>query len=671
MLDAALTAVLGPGRHVTLTADLGPAPRYRSFLAVARGHVRVVAGTRAAAFAPVHDLGLVAQWDDGDDLYAEPRAPYPHTREVLLLRAHDVGAGVLLAGRSRSVEAGALVASGWAREVVADRAEVRRQAPRVSVTGDRDVELERDPTPAPPAPERRPRRDPRGPDGGSGAGADPAAGLRRGAGLPYLPHPGALRPLPGAAGRRRSGGAADVPVVRAGRGWDAPAGSAATGGARPGRGRPPHRRGARAGLPARAGAPLQRRARPRADVGPEPAIVVATPGAEPPAEDGYAAVVLLDTWLLLARPDLRTGEEAAAALVQRRGARPAGRAGRPRRRGGRPGRAGPAGPGALGPGRLRRPRGRRSGRRPTCRRPRGWRSSRASREPSTTCWRACGLPAGCRGARARCPVARRTGPPGPRPTHAGGARAAGPGGGRACPGRPARRCRGGCWRCRACAPRASCRPVRVAGRPLVAGLSASRLAVDCAPLPTREAPVTVQPIRLFGDPVLRTPATPVVDFDAELRRLVKDLTDTMLAAPGAGLAAPQIGVGLRVFTWNVDGEVGHLVNPDLTLSEETQHGEEGCLSIPDLAFDCTPALSVVARGFDDVRRAGHDPGLGPAGPRDPARDRPPRRGAVRERLDAETRKAAMRAIRESDWFGAPPTIKLSPHPHAPVWGCEA
>ena len=60
--------------------------------------------------------------------------------------------------------------------------------------------------------------------------------------------------------------------------------------------------------------------------------------------------------------------------------------------------------------------------------------------------------------------------------------------------------------------------------------------------------MAVQPIRLFGDPVLRTKAAPVVDFDAELRKLVKDLTDTMLDAPGAGLAAPQIGVGLRVFT---------------------------------------------------------------------------------------------------------------------------
>jgi peptide deformylase len=85
----------------------------------------------------------------------------------------------------------------------------------------------------------------------------------------------------------------------------------------------------------------------------------------------------------------------------------------------------------------------------------------------------------------------------------------------------------------------------------------------------------VQPIRLFGDPVLRTPAAVVTDFDKELRTLVADLTDTMRDAPGAGLAAPQIGVGLRVFTWWVDGELGHLVNPVLDLSEETQDGLEG------------------------------------------------------------------------------------------------
>jgi peptide deformylase len=180
--------------------------------------------------------------------------------------------------------------------------------------------------------------------------------------------------------------------------------------------------------------------------------------------------------------------------------------------------------------------------------------------------------------------------------------------------------------------------------------------------------VTVQPIRLFGDPVLRTPAAPVVDFDAELRRLVKDLTETMLQAPGAGLAAPQIGVGLRVFTYNVDGEVGHLVNPDLTLSEETQHGEEGCLSIPDLTFDCTRALSVVARGFsmygEPVTLHGSD-----LLARAIQHETDHLDGVLFvERLDAETRKAAMRAIRESDWFGAPPTIKVSPHPTAPGLG---
>src|SRR3954454_11904269 len=82
------------------------------------------------------------------------------------------------------------------------------------------------------------------------------------------------------------------------------------------------------------------------------------------------------------------------------------------------------------------------------------------------------------------------------------------------------------------------------------------------------AGVAIQPIRLFGDPVLRRRADEVVDFDKELRKLVEDLTETMLEAPGAGVAAPQIGVGLRVSTWNVDDEVGPLVSPGLELSEE-------------------------------------------------------------------------------------------------------
>ncbi|RQW88527.1 primosome assembly protein PriA, partial [Micromonospora globispora] len=117
-LDAALTATLGTGRHVCLTAALGPARRYRAFLAARRGDVPVVIGTRAAMFAPVDRLGLVAIWDDGDDLHAEPRAPYPHAREVLLTRAQLGEAAALVGGYARTAEAQLLVETGWAREVV-------------------------------------------------------------------------------------------------------------------------------------------------------------------------------------------------------------------------------------------------------------------------------------------------------------------------------------------------------------------------------------------------------------------------------------------------------------------------------------------------------------------------------------------------------------------------
>lgn len=172
----------------------------------------------------------------------------------------------------------------------------------------------------------------------------------------------------------------------------------------------------------------------------------------------------------------------------------------------------------------------------------------------------------------------------------------------------------------------------------------------------------VQPIRLFGDPVLRSPAVEVRDFDNELRRLVADLTDTMREAPGSGLAAPQIGVGLRVFTWHVDGEVGHLVNPRLDLSTEVQEGPEGCLSIPGMTFDCRRAERAVARGFsmygEEVTVEGsallarvlqhesdHLDGI-----------------LFVDRLDREARKLAMKAIREADWFGATaPDVRLSPH----------
>jgi peptide deformylase len=110
--------------------------------------------------------------------------------------------------------------------------------------------------------------------------------------------------------------------------------------------------------------------------------------------------------------------------------------------------------------------------------------------------------------------------------------------------------------------------------------------------------MTVRPIRLFGDPVLRTEADPVVSFDTELRALVGDLVDTVSEPGRAGLAAPQIGVSLRVFAYYVDGVVGHLVNPVLSDFAGTQDDEEGCLSLPGLAYPTPRALSVVATGQD-------------------------------------------------------------------------
>ncbi len=146
-VDAALTAVLGADQHVVLTADAGPAKRYRDFLAVSRGRRRVVVGTRAAAFAPVAGLGLVVIWDDGDDLHAEPRAPYPHAREVLLLRAEREGAAALVGGFAMSVEAEQLVRTGWAHLLAASRGVLRE---RVTDLGGRGRRARAGPRPAGP-----------------------------------------------------------------------------------------------------------------------------------------------------------------------------------------------------------------------------------------------------------------------------------------------------------------------------------------------------------------------------------------------------------------------------------------------------------------------------------------------------------------------------------------
>jgi len=176
--------------------------------------------------------------------------------------------------------------------------------------------------------------------------------------------------------------------------------------------------------------------------------------------------------------------------------------------------------------------------------------------------------------------------------------------------------------------------------------------------------VTVQQIRYFGDPVLRTPAAEVVDFDRELHNLVRDLWDTMEQQGGAGLAAPQLGVGLRVFTYHCGEAEGHLVNPVWTaLDDEEQDGQEGCLSIPGLYWDCVRKKNVVARGWnmhgEPVEVQGSD-----LLARCIQHETDHLDGVLfLDRLDETTRKQAMKEIRRADWFdGAVPTLKQSPHP---------
>jgi len=334
-LDAALTRALGPGRHVALSAAAGPQERYRSFLAVSRGDVRVVAGTRAAAFAPVHGVGLVAIWDDGDDLHSEPRAPYPHAREVLLTRAQLAGCAALLGGYARSAEAQQLVETGWAKEIAAPRDVVRRYAPAVVPVGD-DAQLARDPVAAS---ARLPRVAWEAARDALAAGAPVLVQVpRRGylpavacadchtpARCPSCAGPLALPSASGPAGCRWCGRvAAAYACPRCG----SRRLRAAVVGAR---------RTAEELGRAFPGAPVRTSGRDGvlASVPAQPAVVVATPGAEPVADGGYGAVLLLDTWALLTRADLRAAEEAlrrwfaAAALHAAVGVRSARKAGDP------------------------------------------------------------------------------------------------------------------------------------------------------------------------------------------------------------------------------------------------------------------------------------------------------------------------------------------------------
>ncbi|MCH0564727.1 primosomal protein N' [Streptomyces sp. MUM 2J] len=318
-VDTALTALLGRGRHAVLTADAGPEKRYREWLAVRRGSVRAVVGTRAAMFAPVQHLGLVALWDDGDDSHSEPHAPQPHAREVLLLRAAQDGCGFLLGGVACTVEAAQLVQSGWARPIAAVREQVRAAAPLVRTVGDGD--LARDEA-------ARAARLP------TLAWQVAREGLRHGPVLVQVPRRGYVPRMACAQCRAparcrhcsgpleaRDGGALWCGWCGREEGsWHCPeCGSfrlrAQVVGAR----RTAEELGR--AFPA---VPVRTSGREHVlDTVPgTPALVVSTPGAEPVAEGGYAAALLLDGWAMLGRADLRAGEDAlrrwiaAAALVR-------------------------------------------------------------------------------------------------------------------------------------------------------------------------------------------------------------------------------------------------------------------------------------------------------------------------------------------------------------------
>ncbi|MEV0108951.1 peptide deformylase [Nocardia sp. NPDC050799] len=172
--------------------------------------------------------------------------------------------------------------------------------------------------------------------------------------------------------------------------------------------------------------------------------------------------------------------------------------------------------------------------------------------------------------------------------------------------------------------------------------------------------MTVQSVRLFGDPILRARAAEVTEFGPELRQLVTDLTDTMYDDGGVGMAAPQIGVGLRVFVYDTRDARGHLINPSWTaLDEEEQIGPEGCLSIPGVNHDTRRAMRVRATGVDVDGNPVEFEADGLLA-RCVQHETDHLDGTLFiDRLDPPDRKQAMRTIRESDWFIAGLTVRPS------------
>lgn len=315
------------GSYVRLLADDGAAARYRAFLALSRGEVRIAVGTRAAAFAPVADLGLAVCWDDADASHAEQRSPYPHTREVLALRSELTGCALLLGSHARSVEAQALLASGWAHEISAARPDVRARTPQVRAMTSAELASE-----GPAAAARIP----------SAAWRLVRDSLARGPVLVQVPRkgyvpvvacqtcraPARCTACSGPLGLPAHGG--DPQCTWCGRlaaRWRCPecAGSVVRS-VRVGSERTAEELGrAFPGVPVRVSSSVGAGVVDRVPA--RPALVVATPGAEPVADGGYAAALLLDAAVMTTGTSLRTRQDAlhrwlsAASLVRAQASR--------------------------------------------------------------------------------------------------------------------------------------------------------------------------------------------------------------------------------------------------------------------------------------------------------------------------------------------------------------
>ena len=327
-VDAALRELVGPRQITTLTASLGPQARYSRFLSVLHGQGRIVVGTRSAGFAPVEKLQLAVVMFDGDDSLVDPRAPYTHAREVLTTRSAIEKVSLIIGGHARTAETQLLVESGWAHDLVAPRATVRARSPFIHAAGDSDFALEKDPRAAaariPSVAFEAARK---------ALAADkpvlfqvPRTGYVQSLACGNCREPARCRACNGPLGLP-SGGEAAAPTCRWCGRMDSSYVCPVCGSHRLravvlGTQRTAEELG-RAFAPAKVIMSWGEKILKEVPGG--PAIVVATPGAEPRASGGYGAAVLLDTWALLGRPDMRASEEAlakwmgAAGLVDKQG----------------------------------------------------------------------------------------------------------------------------------------------------------------------------------------------------------------------------------------------------------------------------------------------------------------------------------------------------------------